>query len=420
MENESKDIRYQLEQGYKLQTLMHRVNRETLKEQHRKQKTGKAKGVDKMTKEEYEAKLDERIEDLVTRMKKFSYRPNPVRRTYIPKANGKMRPLGIPSYEDKLVQGAMADILNEIYENIFLDCSYGFRKNRNCHQAIEKINQTIMTKKVNYIVDADIKGFFDNVNHKWLINMLKETIEDKNFIRYIERFLKSGIMENLEFHESDKGTPQGGLISPILANVYLHYVLDLWVEKYIKPRCKGEVYLIRYADDFLVMFQNENEARAFMKILPKRFAKFGLELEMSKSRILPFGRFKGTKESFDFLGFTFYNGKTLNGKYRTVIRTSKKKMRQKKENAKLWLKEHMHDNIYDVLEILKLKLTGHYRYYGVNGNFLSLLKFYKYVKYRYFRVLQRRGQKHPIPWNVFNQIWEAMSMPIPKIYVNIW
>lgn len=399
---------------------MYKVNEETLKEQHRDQKTGKAKGVDKMTKEEYEVGLEERIKDLVVRMKKFSYRPKPARRAYIPKANGKMRPLGIPSYEDKLVQGAMANVLNEIYENIFLDCSYGFRKNRNCHQAIEKINQTIMTKKVNYIVDADIKGFFDNVNHDWIIRMLEETIEDKNFIRYIKRFLKSGIMENLEFHEADKGTPQGGLISPVLANVYLHYVLDLWVENYIKPRCKGEVYMVRYADDFLVMFQYENEAKAFMRILPERFAKFQLELEMTKSRILPFGRFKGTKESFDFLGFTFYNGKTLTGKYRPVIRTSKKKMKQKKENAKQWLKEHMHDNIYDILEILKLKLLGHYRYYGINNNFLSLLNFYKYIKYGYFRVLQRRGQKHPIPWKIFNQMWEAMNMPIPKIYVNIW
>lgn len=399
---------------------MHKVNKETLKEQHRKQKIGKASGIDKVTKEEYEVNLDEKLEDLVERMKKFSYKPQPVKRTYIPKANGKLRPLGIPAYEDKLVQGAMADVLNETYENIFLDCSFGFRKDKNCHQAIKEINQIIMTKKVNYIIDADIKGFFDNVNHEWLIKMLEETIADKNFIRYIKRFLKSGIMENLEFHESDKGTPQGGLISPVLANVYLHYVLDIWVERYIKPRCKGEVYLIRYADDFLVMFQYEKEAKAFMNVLPKRFAKFGLELETTKSRILPFGRFKGTKESFDFLGFTFYNGKTRTGKYRPIIRTSKKKMKQKKENAKLWLKQHMHDDIYDILTILKLKLQGHYNYYGVNGNFPSLLSFYKYIKYKYFKVLQRRGQKHPIPWNVYVQMWEAMKVPMPKLCGNIW
>lgn len=399
---------------------MHKVNKETLKEQHRKQKIGKASGIDKVTKEEYEVNLDEKLEDLVEKMKKFSYKPQPVKRTYIPKANGKLRPLGIPAYEDKLVQGAMADVLSETYENIFLDCSFGFRKDKNCHQAIKEINQIIMTKKVNYIVDADIKGFFDNVNHEWLIKMLEETIADKNFIRYIKRFLKSGIMENLEFHESDKGTPQGGLISPVLANVYLHYVLDIWVERYIKPRCKGEVYLIRYADDFLVMFQYEKEAKAFMNVLPKRFAKFGLELEATKSRTLPFGRFKGTKESFDFLGFTFYNGKTRTGKYRPIIRTSKKKMKQKKENAKLWLKQHMHDDIYDILTILKLKLQGHYNYYGVNGNFPSLLSFYKYIKYKYFKVLQRRGQKHSIPWNVYVQMWEAMKVPMPKLCGNIW
>lgn len=306
MANERKDISYQIEHGYKLQTLMHKVNKETLKEQHRKQIKNKASGIDNVTKEKYDEDLDNNIDKLLTNMKTFSYVPQPVRRTYIPKANGKLRPLGIPAYEDKLVQGAMAEVLNEIYENIFLDCSYGFRSNRGCHDVIRYINQTIMTKKVNYIVEADIKGFFDNVNHEWLMKFLREIIQDKNFLRYIKRFLKSGYMENMQYYETDKGTPQGGLISPILANVYLHYVLDLWVEKFIKPRCKGEIYYVRYADDFIVMFQSEYEAKYFLKALESRFNKFDLELEPTKTRILPFGRFKGTKESFDFLGFTVY------------------------------------------------------------------------------------------------------------------
>ena len=329
MANERKDIKYQIEQGYKLQTLMHKVNKETLKEQHRKQQKNKASGIDQITKEEYDKNLEENIDNLIVKMKSFSYKPQPVRRTYIPKANGNLRPLGIPSYEDKLVQGAMADVLNEIYENIFLDSSYGFRTNRNCHDVIKYINDTIMTKKVNYIVEADIKGFFDNVNHEWLIKFLKETIQDENFLRYIKRFLISGYMENMKCFESDKGTPQGGLISSILANVYLHYVLDLWIEIIVKPRCNGEVYYIRYADDFIVMFQYENEANKFLNALGKRFEKFNLELEPNKTRILPFGRFKGTKDNFDFLGFTFYNGTTAVGKYRPVIKTSNKKLKQK-------------------------------------------------------------------------------------------
>lgn len=334
MGTERKDIKYQLSKGYKLQTLMHKVNKETLKEQHKRQQQGKASGIDQMTKEEYEINLDENLDNLIKRMKSFSYRPQPVRRSYIPKANGKLRPLGIPAYEDKLVQGAMADILNEIYESIFLDCSYGFRPKRNCHDVIRYINNTIMTKKVNYIVEADIKGFFDNVDHELLMKMLKEKIADKNFLRYIKRFLKSGYMEDMKYYETDKGTPQGGLISPILANVYLHYVLDLWVEKFIKPRSKGEVYYVRYADDFILMFQYEEEAVYFLEALDKRLKEFGLELELNKTKITPFGRFKGTKENFSFLGFTFYNGKTTTGKYRPIVHTDKNKLKQKRCNVK--------------------------------------------------------------------------------------
>ena len=239
MENERGDIRGQSIKYDKLQTLMYHINKETLIKEHRKQNNNKASGIDKITKEEYEVNLYNNIEDLLNRMKKFGYRPQAVRRTYIPKGNGKLRPLGIPAYEDKLVQGVMANILNNVYEPRFLECSYGFRPQRNAHMAIAKIKKCIMTKPVNYILDTDIKGFFDNVDHKWLIKFLENDIEDKHFIRYVVRFLKSGIMEKEIIKESLKGTPQGGLISPVLANVYLHYVLDEWVEKWIKPRSKG-------------------------------------------------------------------------------------------------------------------------------------------------------------------------------------
>nr|MBQ4172690.1 reverse transcriptase [Ruminococcus sp.] len=203
---------------------MHYVNKDTLKEEHRRQKYGKATGIDKVSKEEYALNLEENLENLLVRMKRFSYKPQAVRRTYIPKAGSdKMRPLGIPAYEDRLVQGVMRKVFDQIYEWRFYDFAYGFRKRRDCHQAIREINQTVMTKKVNFVVDADIKGFFDNVDHRWLMKFLEHDIQDKNFLRYIVRFLKSGIMEDLKYYESDKGTPQGGLISPVLANVYLHY-----------------------------------------------------------------------------------------------------------------------------------------------------------------------------------------------------
>ena len=267
----------------------------------------------------------------------------------------------------------MADVLNEIYENIFLPTSYGFRERKNCHQAISQLNWLIMTKKVNYILDADIKGFFDNIDHEIMMMFLKEKIADKNFLRYIKRFLKAGVMEDNQYYESYKGTPQGGLISPILANVYLHYVLDNWF-RCIKKDLKGEAYLIRYADDFVVLFQYEETASKFYQMLIERMKKFKLELAEDKTIILPFGRFKGTKETFDFLGFTFGNGQTTDGKYRPNITTSKKKLKQIFETVKKWLHDRMHEPIIITGESLKRKIVGHYAYYGINGNYKSLIK----------------------------------------------
>lgn len=420
MENERKDIRTLAKKYEKLQTLMCYVNKETLMEQHKKQIKGKASGIDGITKEQYNENAENNIEDLLERMKKFSYRPQAVKRVYIPKTGSdKLRPLGIPAYEDRLVQGCMAYVLNEIYETKFLDCSYGFRPNRNCHQAIREINQTIMIKKVNYILDADIKGFFDNVDHNWLMEFLKHDIGDKNFLRYVNRFLKSGIIEDLKYFESDKGTPQGGLISPVLANVYLHYVLDLWFEKGIKPKLKGEAYLARYCDDFIIMFQYENEAQNVYELLKERLKKFNLELAEDKTRILPFGRFKGNKESFDFLGFAHYNSRTRTGKYTIQHKISKKKKKAKKQAIKQWLKENMHENLVDVIERLNRKLVGMYAYYGINGMFNDLIGLYKYAKYRLYKIMCRRSQKK-IRKDKYNVILERIPIAEPKIYVQIW
>ena len=241
MEQEPKGIREQSAKYPMVQNLMHKVNERSLMAEHRKQSRKKATGVDGIDKAAYDEHARERIAALVERMGKFQYKPLPVRRTYIPKANGKLRPLGIPAYEDRLVQGVMAEVLNEVYEPRFLECSYGFRPGKGAHDVVRYINQTIMTKKVNYVLEADIKGFFDNVDHDWLMKFLAHDIQDKNYLRYVKRFLIAGIMEDGKRLDSDRGTPQGGLISPVLANVYLHYVLDLWMEKAIKPRLRGEV-----------------------------------------------------------------------------------------------------------------------------------------------------------------------------------
>jgi RNA-directed DNA polymerase len=419
MEQEAKGIRQQSAKYPAVQNLMHNVNEQTLMAQHRKQDWKKATGIDGVDKESYNEHAEENIAKLVERMRKFQYKPQAVRRTYIPKANGKLRSLGIPAYEDRLLQGVMADLLNAVYEERFLDCSYGFRPKRSAHDVVRYLNQTLMIKKVNYVLEADIKGFFDNVDHDWLIKFLAHDIQDKNFLRYVKRFLNAGIMEGTELKESDLGTPQGGLISPVLANVYLHYVLDLWFEKAVKPKLAGEAYYVRYADDFIILFQYENEAQKVLEELRQRLEKFSLEVAENKARILPFGRWKGTKESFDFLGFTFFNTKTRNGKYRVGIRTSKKKLKAKRQTAKAWLHTRLTKPVAETMKLLAAVIRGHCNYYGVNGNFHAIQNFWKYLKYSTYRMLNRRDQKGKMRYPKFLRIWNYYITE-PHLTTEIW
>lgn len=419
MENELKSVRYQSETYPKLTTLINRVNESALMAAHYEQSRNKASGVDKVTKDTYSEHLIDNVINVIKRMKSFKYVPQPVLRTYIPKANGKKRPLGIPAYEDKLVQKVMADILNEVYEPRFLDCSYGFRPDRRAHDVVKEINRCVMFKHVNFVLEADIKGFFDNIDQKWLMTFLAHDIADKNFLRYIARFLKAGIMEDGKFYESDKGTPQGGNLSPVLANVFLHYVLDLWVEKVLKKQMFGEVYYVRYADDFILMFQAEKEAKQALVKLEERLGRFGLELAKDKTRILPIGRYRGTKEKFDFLGFTFLNGKTRDGKYMLYVVSSEKKLKAKRQDLKKWLHSHMHQPVGVILSRINRSLQGHYNYYGVSGNYRKLRKFWDYVKVTTLKALRRRGQKHPITWARFLPLWDRFVRQ-PRIKVDIW
>jgi len=419
METEYLKIAEQATKYTTVQNLMSSININTLKSAHKRQTKKKAAGIDRVTKSDYEKNLDENVENLINKMKRFSYKPMPVRRTYIPKAgSSKKRPLGIPAYEDKLVQGVMANTLTMVYETKFMEFSYGFRPQRDCHKATNALRQTIITKKIDFVVDVDIKGFFDNVNHEWLIKFLEHDIEDKNFIRYVKRFLKAGIMEEGKHMESDKGTPQGGLISPILSNVYLHYVLDLWFEKKVRRNCKGEAHMIRYADDFVCCFQHESEARKFFTMLKERLAKFGLEISEEKSKIIRFGRYAreyGSKETFDFLGFTHINATSRNGKYIVRSQTSQKKLSMKIQAAKEWLRQNHHMDKCELIRKLNQKLVGHYRYYGVTGNYRKMELFAYYIRRALFKALNRRSQRH-MKWEKFNKFLEYNPLAIPKIY----
>ena len=329
----------------KFNSIIHHINLEMLEMCHKKMSIGKATGVDGVSKESYGENLTENLTKLLSKMKSFSYKPQPVKRVYIPKAgSNKMRPLGIPAYEDRLVQSAIAKILTAIYEPQFMTYSYGFRNQRGCHMALGALTYVLENKRIRYVVDADIKGFFDHLDHEWLIKFLEHKISDRNFIRLLKRILKANIIDNGKLMLNTEGAPQGGLCSPVLANIYLHYVLDLWFEKYIKKHCKGSAHLIRYADDFVCCFEKKEEAEWFYKELQERLNKFKLELADDKSKIIMFGKYasaecikEGNKQpdTFDFLGFTHYCSTNKKGtRYRVKRKTSKKKFEASRSKIK--------------------------------------------------------------------------------------
>lgn len=405
------------------------LNEENLKECFGLLKKGKATGVDGVTLEEYEVNLGENLRGLVERMKRQAYKPQPVRRTYIPKANGKMRPLGIPAIEDKIVQKGMTRILEAVYEADFLDCSYGFRPNRSPHQALKQLNKIIMTQPINHIIDADIKGFFDHVDHGWMRKFLEHRISDTNFDRLIYRFLRNGYMEEGKEYDVEKGTPQGGIISPVLANIYLHYVLDLWLEKVIKSESRGAVEMVRYADDFVICVQYKDDAEKILEKLKERLGKFGLELAEDKTRCIEFGRFskqnaqaKGAKPAtFNFLGFTHYIDQTRTGKYKLGRKTDRNKLTAKRKALNEWLKSTRNlMPLQELWKILRAKLTGHFRYYGISGNFRSMAKYRWEGLKLVLKWLNRRSQKKSFNGETFRRYVEKYPLPKPAIYHNFY
>lgn len=416
----------------KVQNIASYINKETLMASHKQMDRNKAKGIDGVSKDEYAKNLEENIENLVKRMKSGSYKPNATRRMYIPKdGSKKMRPLGISCYEDKLIENVISKILTMIYEPKFYNESFGFRPNRNCHQAVRQLVENIQYHKVTHIVEADIKGFFDNVNHEWMIKFLEHNIADKKFIEIISKFLNAGIMENGKYLNSEKGTPQGNGASPLLANIYLHYVLDNWFDVMIKRKYKGEAYLVRYCDDFVCCFQYEWEAEKFYSELIERFKKFGLELALEKTKILEFGRFakenrerrgEGKPETFDFLGFTFYCSQNSNKEYfRCKVKTSKKKLRSKVKSMKQWIKYNRTMPVKDLIKKINQKLRGHYQYYGVTDNTRSVKSFLNTTRYLLFKWINRRSQKRSYNSDSFyNGLLRTFPLIEPKISVSLF
>lgn len=394
-------------------------------------KRDRAPGIDGVSVEDYEEGLEENLEDLVRRLKAKAYRPQPVRRVYIPKGEGRLRGLGIPTVEDKIVQMGIKKILEAIYEVDFVDeVSYGFRPKRSCHDALKELDKTVMRKPVNYVVDMDIEKFFDAIDHKWMMECLKQRIADSSLLRLIGRFLRAGVMEGgAVVVATERGTPQGGIISPILANIYLHYVLDLWFERKVKKQMRGYARLIRYADDFVVCFQKEEEARAFGEMLKERLAKFGLRISERKSRIIAFGRYvwqKSQREgkkvaTFDFLGFTHYCDKTRKGTFKLGHKTASQKFRQKAKELNGWLKRIRNwVKLDDWWRVLQQKLAGHYRYYGISGNYPALKRFYWLAIKLAYKWINRRSQKQSMSFAKYLRFLTYHPLPKPKIYHSLY
>lgn len=383
----------------------------------------KAPGIDGQRWRDYGRDLDANLTNLVDRLKAKRYYPQPVKRVYIPKNDKAMRPLGIPALEDKIVQSGIVRILQAIYEVDFCDCSYGFRPGRSAHHALKAVNDTIMTRPTHYVIEADIQGFFDHVSHDWMMRFLQVRIRDSSLLRLIRRFLKAGYMESGHWVATNEGTPQGGPLSPLLANLYLHYVLDLWFERRVVPRVAGECHLVRYADDFLVLVQYRNSAERIEKALRQRLAKFGLTLHPAKTRTMSFGRYEREKarretrtpHTFEFLGFTHYCGTNRKGRFLLGRKTARKRFAQACRKLTLWLKEVRPLRMKHWWPVLAAKLRGHYQYYGVSGNGRRIRTFDYVIKRLLHKWLNRRSQCKSFTWKQFNDYLRRYPLPRPCI-----
>jgi len=415
--------------GMVLTTLAHRIDAEFLREAFRKTRKDGAPGVDGQTAEDYEKNLEENLAGLLERFKAGTYRAPPLRRAHIPKAKGKTRPIGIPTLEDKVLQRAVTMVLEAIYEQDFLDCSYGFRPKRSTHDAIDALWKHLMSFGSAWVVEADIQGFFDHLNHRHLRAFLDQRMRDGVIRRVVDKWLKAGVLEDGCLTHPRKGTPQGGVVSPLLANVYLHEVLDKWFVEEIAPRLRGRAHLVRYADDFVIVCAQRHDAERVLAVLPKRFGRFGLTLHPEKTRLVRFDeRDKetpkpqegGPPRSFDFVGFNLHWGRSRKGNRVVRRKTAKGSFTKALRAITEWCRKNRHRPVPAQRDELVRKLRGHYAYFGVTGNWRSLERFLHRVRRVWREWLNRRSQRNDMPWSRLERYLRANPLPTPVIVRSVY
>ena len=402
----------------------HVYNVDQLRKAYLGTKRHAAPGVDGQTWQQYGENLESNLLDLSGRLQRGAYHAKPVKRAYVPKADGSQRPIGVPVLEDKIVQRATVEVLNNIYETDFKGFSYGFRPGRSQHNALDALMEGIRTQKVNWVLDADIRGFFDAIDHEWMIKFVEHRIADQRVVRHIKKWLNAGVLEDGELTRAEEGTPQGGSVSPLLANIYLHYAFDLWADQWQRQPGRGKVIIVRFADDLVVGFQSRRDALQFQQDIKERFARFNLELHADKTRLIEFGLFaaenrkkrgEGKPATFDFLGFTHICGKTKSGRFTVLRHTMRKKMQRKLAELKDELRKRMHHPVREVGKWLRSVLLGHYRYYGVPQNSRRLGAFRYHLLCHWKWTLCRRSQRHRTTWERMNRI-ASIFLPLPRIH----
>jgi RNA-directed DNA polymerase len=407
--------------AYTFTTLAHLMDVEWLQEAYRRTRKDAAPGIDQVTAQEYAAQLEGNLQALHTRLVSGDYRATPVKRVWLEKDDGRLRPIGIPILEDKIVQRAVEMLLSAVYEQDFYDFSHGFREGHSPHQALHELREWCMANQVGWIVDADISGFFDNLGHRQIEELLQHRVTDGKLLELIGKWLHAGILEGDSLTFPEKGSPQGGVISPLLANIFLHYVLDEWFEKEVKPRMKGRVHLIRFADDFVIACELESDARRLMQVLPKRFGRYGLQLHPTKTQLIEFQKPAqkdeggAKKRTFGFLGFTHYWAKSRKGHWVIKRQTARKRQSRTLTTLWAWCRTHRHLAVTEQFRQLSLKLRGHFQYYGICGNYRQLEKVFRYAEKAWHHWLSRRSQKGGIPWERFDFFRELFPLPKPTI-----